>query len=214
MKSSGNIVVSRISKDFELRDLANPLWDKAEPAAIDKYWSGEKAPAERGVLTRFLWSRRHFYVRFDCEQHEPLVINDEPAVARKTNLLWEKDVCEIFIGTDKDEPRKYLEFEVAPTGEWIDLTIDLTSGERITGWDFWSGMEATAAISLNRVVMAMKIPFEAFGVSPAIGDLWPGNLYRCVGSGDTRGYMAWQPTLTPEPSYHEPDKFGLFEFGS
>jgi hypothetical protein len=28
------------------------------------------------------------------------------------------------------QPRMYLEFEVAPTGEWIDLAIDYTGKER------------------------------------------------------------------------------------
>ena len=41
---------------------------------------------------------------------------------------------------------------------------------------------------------------------------WRANLFRCVGSGDTRGYLAWQPTRTPEPAFHLPAAFGWLKF--
>ena len=126
--------------------------------------------------------------------------------------LWDRDVCEIFIAPDNREPRKYFEFEVAPNGEWIDLTIDLTSGTRETGWDYKSGMKSTAKIGKDKVVMAIKVEWKALGKTPKTGDVWLGNLFRCVGKDPTRGYLAWQPTFTKEPAFHVPDKFGKFVF--
>ena len=127
--------------------------------------------------------------------------------------LWDRDVCEIFIAPDRGEPRKYFEFEVAPTGEWVDVSLDLTSGTRVSDWNYDSGMESFASVEPGKVVMAIKIPWTAFGQAPQAGDVWLGNLFRCVGSGAARGYLAWQPTKTEQANFHVPEKFGNFEFG-
>jgi Carbohydrate-binding family 9 len=61
--------------------------------------------------------------------------------------------------------------------------------------------------------MAIKIEWKAFGKTPKIGDVWLGNIFRCIGKDPTRGYLAWSPTMTKEASFHVPEKFGEFEFG-
>jgi len=38
------------------------------------------------------------------------------------------------------------------------------------------------------------------------------NLFRCIGSDPTRGYLAWQPTRTPEANFHLPQVFGWLVF--
>jgi hypothetical protein len=73
-------------------------------------------------------------------------------------------------------------------------------------------MEPAARIEKDKVTMAFKIPWKAFGRKPSAGDVWLGNLYRAVGTGDTRGYLAWSPTMTKEPQFHVPEKFGEFVF--
>ena len=60
--------------------------------------------------------------------------------------------------------------------------------------------------------MSMMIPWDAFGKKPQPGDVWRGNLYRCVGEGEDRGYLAWQRTMTPVPDFHVPESFGEFRF--
>jgi hypothetical protein len=180
--------------------------------AVDRYWSGDAAPAGRRFETRLLWSDEELYVRFTANQDEPIIASANPAIETKTMRLWERDVCEIFIAPDGDEPRRYFEFEVAPTGEWLDVAIDMTSGERVTDWDYASGMEAAARIEDGRVTMAMRIPWEAFGRKPEAGDVWLGNIFRCVGQGPGRGYLAWQPTMTEKPNFHVPEAFGKFVF--
>jgi len=210
MKESLNI--AHITADFGVSDLNNNNWDRAESVNIATYWSGEAAPDTRRFKARLLWSDTALYVRFEANQGEPLVVSERPNVDSKTMKLWDGDVCEIFIAPDKSEPRKYFEFEVAPTGEWIDVTIDLTSGERVTGWDYRSGMQSAAKIEKDKVVMAIKVDWKAVKKKPKAGDVWLGNLFRCVGKDPTRGYLAWQPTMTKEPAFHVPEKFGHFEF--
>jgi len=210
MKDSSNIV--KTESDFEIADLENNNWTKARQIEVGTYWSGAKAPQGRRFDARLLWSENALYVRFIAQQDEPLVTLVNPSLDSKTMNLWDRDVCEIFIAPDPKEPKKYFEFEVAPTGEWIDVALDLTSGKRETDWKYSSGMRAAAKVGKTRVVMAIKIPWTAFGKKPKAGDIWLGNLFRCVGKDPGRGYLAWQPTLTRKPAFHVPEKFGEFRF--
>lgn len=197
--------------DFDIADLSNAAWNAAEKTTIDKYWSGADAPVGRHFRVGLLWSESGLYVLFEAYQTEPLVLNEKPDISRKTHKLWEHDVCEIFIAPDKDEPRRYLEFEVAPTGEWLDLIVDWRKSEP-RDWGLRSGMETAASVEEELVTMAIKIPWSAFGQAPKIGEVWLGNIFRQVGFGETRGYLTWQPTMTLDPQFHVPDRFGEFIF--
>ena len=198
--------------DFAVADLDHREWNRGDEIAISTYWNGEAAPEGRRAKARMLWSTSALYVRFEAAQSEPLIVSDKPTVGEKTMRLWDRDVVEMFIAPDPNQPRKYLEFEVAPTGEWIDLAIDFTGSERKTDWEFRSGMTSAARIEKDKLTIAMRIPWTAFGVTPKAGDVWLGNLLRCVGKDPTRGYLTWRPTMTEKPNFHVPEKFGRFEF--
>jgi hypothetical protein len=204
--------IRRIANSIDLSSFEAPEWNRAKPVFIATYWSGESAPAERAVQVSLLGSESDLFVRFDARQHEPLVISDNPDLSRKAIGLWERDVCEMFLAPDCGEPRKYFEFEVAPTGEWLDLAIDSTGRERKTDWEYHSGMEAAARVDEHRVIMAIKIPWTAFSRKPAAGDVWLGNFFRCVGNGPNRGYLAHRPTMTETPNFHVPESFGQLFF--
>jgi hypothetical protein len=201
-----------ISKDFDVSDLNADEWEAADPIKISQYWSGDPAPPNRHFTTRLLWSGSAFYVRFDAVQTEPLVVSGSPDLTKKSSRLWERDVCEIFIAPERVKPNEYYEFEIAPSGEWLDVAIEVLPEKRFTDWDYRSGMTSAARIEKNRVTMAMKIPWKAFGRKPKSGDKWRGNLFRCVGKDTDRGYLAWQPTFTKEPAFHVPGRFGEFVF--
>jgi alpha-galactosidase len=204
--------IARIEKDFSVQELSHELWQRADEISIEKYWSGEDAPRGRHAKAKILWSPLALYVRFEANQTEPLVVSEKPNLKTKTKGLWDRDVCEIFVAPDKAQKNKYFEFEIAPNGEWIDLKIYQKIGERITDWDYASGMQTAAKIEEDKVFMAIKIQWKAFGKTPQAGDVWVGNLFRCVGAGETRGYLAWSPTETEKPNFHVPEKFGEFEF--
>lgn len=206
------VKVIHIKEDFSIDELENKAWKSAKTVTIDKYWSGENAPPGRRFEAKLLWSETALYVRFEANQTEPLIVSEKPNLETKTRGLWERDVCEIFFAPDKKEFRKYFEFEIAPNGEWIDLGIHQTPEKRETDWAYKSGMKSAAKIETAKVLMAMKIEWKAFGRVPKAQDVWLGNLFRCVGKGETRGYLAWSPTLTKEPGFHISEKFGEFEF--
>lgn len=210
--SRPSLNIKNINTDFAVSDLANAHWKKAERISVDRYWSGVEAPKGRRFSVRLLWSETALYVRFEANQDEALVVSEKPDRTKKTMNLWDRDVCEIFVAPDAAEPKKYFEFEIAPNGEWLDVALDLTSGTRISDWDYASRMESFARIESGKVVMAIKIPWSAFGKTPKAGDVWLGNLLRCVGRDPDRGYLAWQPTFTKEPAFHVPEKFGEFRF--
>lgn len=202
----------RLDADIAADDLNNVVWSEARPVRLTQYWSGADAPLERHAEARVIRSDKALCIRFECQQHEPLVVSSEPQTALKTIGLWERDVCEIFIAPNADEPERYFEFEAAPTGEWLDLAIRRMIDKRETDWEYSSGMTAAARICEGRIVIAMRVPWEAFGHAPQTGERWRVNLFRCVGSGEGRGYLAWQPTRTALPNFHVPEAFGWLCF--
>lgn len=213
MASSTRLTIKHISSDFPIDRLDDPAWKRASQTLVSTYWSGEAAAKGREFSAKLLWSDTALYVRFDASQGEPLVVSEKPDLSQKTVGLWGRDVCEIFIAPTASQRSRYFEFEIAPTGEWIDLAIEFASQGRKTDLDYKSGMASFARIEKDKVVMAIKIPWEAFGVArPKMGDVWLGNLFRCIGKGETRGYLAWRPTHTPQPNFHVPRSFGQFRF--
>lgn len=197
-------------------------WMKCAPVPIARYWSGADAPSARQAEARVLWTDDALYVRFYGRQDEPLIVNDTPQTDGKTLGLWNRDVCEIFVAPFADEPHTYFEFEVAPTGEWVDLKVEWSPHERRTDWDYASGILVETRIETGAVTMMMRVRWKkAFGVSrPQVDDEWRANFFRCVGADkadganddDGRGYLAWQPTYTAKPGFHVPQAFGRLRF--
>ena len=211
-KMTNKAKIAHVKKDFSINELDNKSWKKAKEVSIEKYWSGENAPNGRHFKAKILWSRLALYVRFEANQAEPIVMSETPNVQTKTKGLWDRDVCEIFLAPNKANERKYFEFEIAPNGEWIDLGIHQLPDRRETDWEYNSGMKSATRIEKDKVVMAIKVEWKAFGKTPKAGDIWLGNILRAMGSEPNRGYLAWSPTMTKQPNFHVPEKFGEFEF--
>jgi hypothetical protein len=207
-----SVVIASYAADLSMLDLDNENWNCCRPIQITHYWSGDPAPATRHAEARVSWSGEGLTVRFDCAQQEPLIIADNPVITKKTIGLWDRDVCEIFLAPDVADANRYFEFEAAPSGEWIDLGIQITSSGRETDWDYESGMQTTAKIEADRILVALTIPWSSTIPKPELGDEWRVNLFRCVGPDEATRYLAWRPTRTPEPNFHKPSAFGHLRF--
>jgi hypothetical protein len=205
------IFARRADGGLSATDLDHDEWQRAAPVALTRDWSGEPAPPHRQAEARCLWTPDALLVRFVCAQGEPLVVRDNPDTDRKIMGLWDYDVCEIFVAPVA--PEHYYEFEVAPTGEWLDVEIRWRPDGREADWSYQSGTQTAARIEAEKITLAIWIPWLAFGRAPRVGERWRANLFRCVGApGPQRGYLAWQPTHTPQPAFHVPHKFGWLEF--
>lgn len=201
-----------IGAPIEADDFESEVWERCEPVTIAHLWSGQTAPVERQAEARICWSDEALHVRFVCNQNEPLVVSAEPKTVHKTLGLWERDVCEIFVAPDPATPERYFEFEAAPTGEWVDLGIVLTSEGRETDWEYRSGMKAAAGVTERGLKIGITIPWSDSIPKPDRGDMWLVNLFRCVGPEAPERYLAWRPTHSPEPNYHVPEAFGPLRF--
>ncbi len=126
--------------------------------------------------------------------------------------LWDRDVCEIFIAPDPNVVERYLEFEAAPNGEWLDVAIHWTPEKRESDWKFQSHMTTAAHVERDRITIGMRIPWNHWIHEPQRGERWRVNLFRCIGTDPGRGYLTWQPTRTKEPNFHVPQVFGWLVF--
>src|ERR1700704_3874721 len=198
--------------DLSVRPFDPPEWNKAQPVKIDRYWSGESAPAGRHCEARILWSSKALHLRFVGRQAEPLVVSATAQTATKTMRLWDRDVCEIFIAPDPNVVERYLEFEAAPNGEWLDVAIHWTPEKRESDWEFQSHMTTAAQVDRDRVTIGMRIPWNHWIQEPQRGERWRVNLFRCIGKDPGRGYLTWQPTRTKEANFHVPQVFGWLVF--
>jgi len=208
LSSNTTIKALYTSLDRRADQFDDPDWIRASPVHLTRYWSGQEAPEGRHAEVRILWSEESLSVRFVCKQTEPLVVSPKPDTGKKALGLWDRDVCEIFIAPDAANGNQYFEFEAAPTGEWIDLAIHWKPQGRQTDSDFHSGMTAAARITKDQIIIGMRIPWGDRIHQPQKGERWRVNLFRCVGAGKDRGYIAWQPTRTAEPNFHVPKAFG------
>ena len=164
---------------------------------------------------RSFWTDTDLYFLFRCPYKQLNIFlpanNSEPRVK-----LWDRDVVEMFLGDDWKNIRHYREFEIAPTGDWIDLAIDLDHQSYDHSWR--SGWKTEARIDEKAHVWyaAARIPLKAVSEQPVkAGTRWRMNLYRIEGLGadPQRHFMCWQPTcvLNRDPN-HVPEHFGTLVF--
>jgi len=193
----------------------SPFWSKASSAWIVKDCSRELDYPELRTEVKGFWTDTHLYFLFVCPYRRLNVFlpsqNDRPR-----NKLWDRDVVEMFLGDDWKNIRHYREFEIAPTGDWIDLAIDLDRKDYDKRWR--SGWEVLARIDEHGRCWfaAAKIPLKS--VSDTLvqsGTRWRMNLYRIEGEGpdSERHFLCWQPTcvVNRDPN-HVPEAFGTLLF--
>jgi hypothetical protein len=196
-------------------DPQSTLWRNAKSAWITKDCTRTLDYPDLKTEIRGFWTASDLYLLFVCPYRSLNVFlppqNDQPR--RK---LWDRDVVEIFLGDDWDNIRHYREFEIAPTGDWIDLAIDLDRRGQDRNWR--SGWKTTARIEEQAKIWyaACRIPLKSVSekeVRP--GTRWRANLYRIDGEGpdSQRRFLCWQPTCAAnrDPN-HVPENFGTLIF--
>ncbi len=165
---------------------------------------------------RAFWTDASLYFLFICP-YRALNVFLPADSGRPRDKLWDRDVVEIFLGDDWNNIRHYREFEIAPTGDWIDLAIDLDKPGSGHGWR--SGWRTAAAIdeAAHKWYAAAAIPLKSVSSGPVqVGTRWRMNLYRIEGQGpdSERRFLCWQPTcVVGRDPNHVPEAFGTLIFG-
>jgi len=197
-------------------DPTSSEWMGAAKTLIEKDCSLSVSYSELKTEVRGFWTDSDLYLLFICPYKELNLFL--PAMGGGPRLkLWDRDVVEMFLGDDWKNIRHYREFEIAPTGDWIDLAIDLDKENYDSNWR--SGWKTVARIDSTKLTWyaAARIPLAAVSSQPVtVGTKWRANLYRIEGLGadPVRHFMCWNPTcvVNRDPN-HVPEHFGTLTFG-
>ena len=168
--------------------------------------------AGHATEVRSRWTAANLHFLFLCP-YEELHLKPNPVLDRATGGLWNWDVAETFIGSERDPFDRYREFELSPQGEWLDLDIDLKQPDKVALTSWKSGFQVAARIQQDRNlwVGAMRIPFASIEAGePRAGHVLRINFFRSQGTKPIE--MAWQPPH--QPSFHSPEHFGLLKLAS
>lgn len=178
-------------------------WEKAPPVRLE-HQSFDGAPRpEMATTVRALWSDRFLYLAYEAPYTRLTVF--EPVQEKERLGLWDRDVLEAFLAPDPAKPGAYTEYEVAPTGETLDVLIDPPRKD----FEWKSGMTARVETGAKVWKAVLRIPHSATLLrTPKRGERWRVNFYRCDRANNA--FLAWNPTLTG--SFHAPDRFGTLHF--
>src|SRR5450755_985876 len=196
-------------------DPSSPVWRNAGVTSISKDCSLQTDYPALSTQVRSFWTDTHLYLLFSCPFKELNVFR--PALGGgPRDKLWDRDVVEMFLGDDWTNIRHYREFEISPTGDWVDLAIDLDHENSNPSWR--SGWTTAARIDEKARIWyaAARIPLSAVSAAPVKpGTKWRANLYRIDGLGadPQRHFLCWQPTcvVNRDPN-HVPENFGTLVF--
>jgi hypothetical protein len=185
---------------------APAAWDEAAPIIYCSDWRGENPDERRETEVRALWSHEFLFLRFRCSYREIYVYSGGNS---RRDKLWMRDVAEVFIRPPGRDLRHYLEFEISPNGDWLDL--DIAPGEKSI---LYSDMKSRVTVDPQASIWSaeLAIPMGCLTASFNPDDAWSINLFRIEGREPNRFYSAWQPTHTPKPNFHVPEVFGKLHF--
>jgi len=215
-RPTASFSIHHASETSELNtDPESAMWRSAARTAIVNDCTHVVDYESLKTEVRGFWTDDDLYLLFKCPYKE-LNLWLPAMGGGPRNKLWDRDVVEMFLGDDWQNIRHYREFEIAPTGDWIDLAIDLDKKSYDQSWR--SGWKTSARIDKDAKVWyaAAKIPLRAVSdqaVRPGVK--WRANLYRIEGLGEdkVRHFMCWQPTcvVNRDPN-HVPENFGTIIF--
>jgi hypothetical protein len=196
-------------------DPHSATWATAASTRIQKDCSHQIDYPKLSTEVRGFWTDADLYLLFVSPYTELNLWL--PADNTKDRMkLWDRDVVEFFLGDDYADIGRYREFEIAPTGDWVDLAIDYYKNRYDAKWD--SGWQRQGRIDEKNHVWyaAARVPLRSVSEKQiTAGTKWRVNLYRIDGLGPDaeRRFMCWQPTcvVNRDPN-HVPEHFGTLIF--
>src|SRR5579871_1454512 len=164
-------------------DPHSATWAHAASTWITKDCTHEIDYPKLKTEVRGFWTDTDLYLLFTCPYS---VLNLWlPADNSKDHInLWDRDVVEFFLGDDWKDIKHYREFEIAPTGDWVDLAIDLNKNSYDAKWN--SGYQKLGRIDEKAHIWyaATRVPLKSVSTQTVkAGTKWRANLYRIDGVG-------------------------------
>ncbi len=183
-------------------------WETAQPVIFFADWQGRNADPQRQTEVRLLWSRTCVFLRFRASYREIYVYAGGNS---RRDQLWLRDVAEVFIRRGMDDPRHYLEFEVSPNGDWLDL--DISPGRK---FDLMCDLKSRVVTDAQSKawIAELAVPFSCLTREFDPEETWRVNFFRVEGAEPNRFYSSWQATHTPQPNFHVPEAFGELQFST
>ena len=202
------VKADRITKDFVPDGVLDEVeWSKANPIRLEYQSNNAHAKPNLSTPVRILWSEKFLYLSYECPYRE-LSVWSPPSEEERLGL-WDYDVVEAFIGSDPEQINRYTEFEWSPSGETLDLKLNLPDKDFAWTANAESSVKIDESAKVWRV--ETRIPLSSLSDKmPAAGTRWKINLYRHDKADG--GFLAASPTL--RGSFHTPDRFGWLEFVS
>jgi hypothetical protein len=208
--------IPHLSQGFELNtDPESPAWAHAASTWIVKDCTHRLDYPNLRTEVRGFWTDSDLYLLFTCPYTELNLWL--PADNTQDRLkLWDRDVVEFFLGDDWTDIKRYKEFEIAPTGDWVDLDINLNKDSYDAKWN--SGWQRQGRIDEKNHIWyaAARVPLRSVSEKAVLpGTKWRANLYRIDGLGadPVRHFMCWQPTcVVDRDPNHVPEHFGTLIF--
>src|SRR5437879_10878124 len=175
-------------------DPDSATWSHAASGCIEKDCTHQINYPKLRTEVRGFWTDSYLYLLFISPYSELNLWL--PANNSKDRLkLWDRDVVEFFLGDDWKDIKHYREFEIAPTGDWVDLAIDLNKNSYDAKWQ--SGWQRKGRIDEKAHVWyaAARVPLPAVSQQPVKpGPKWRANPYPNDGLGPDRHghFLGWQ----------------------
>ena len=200
--------------------LVEPDWSPSTAIRLTS-WDGQ--PRNDPPTSAWMrWDDTNLYIAFHSTdphvQAEPFA-HDAP--------IYTGEVVEAFIDPLGQGSSCY-EFEVNAAGSTFDALFpaghDQIPGFDAKRWDCAGLAAATKVVGTLNFdgdidtgwTAELAIPFaaldEAGNRRPQVGQTWRINLYRVERASEGAYYLAWSPTLTADPNFHVPARFGTVRF--
>ncbi len=201
------LLAKRIEADFVPDGrLDEPEWKMARPARLEYQSNDVSVHPHLSTPVRALWSNKFLYLSFESPYTELSTFS--PAQSGERIGLWDNDVVEAFISPHSSSENRYSEYEWAPTGEKLDLDVELPNKK-----DFAWSSQMESAVTIDEAAnvwrVEARIPWSAFeDTVPLSGDSWRANFYRHDRKHNVG--LAFSPTL--RGSFHTPERFGWIAF--
>ena len=146
-----------------------------------------------------------FFCYFDGEESR---CTDKKVLARDDYAIWNRDVIEIFISPEPEEPQKCFQIVVDFDGNVWDARYFI-GGVMSEAWNC-RNMKVTVRREENRAVVSLSVPFADLEMArPEKKDI-PANFYRSFSPDLKKDPACWSPTFVG--MHYIPERFGKLRF--